>query len=130
MRGSVPPRCPRRALAIVLSSGRVLAGCAPGPGHEGALKCVPSFRVTPAGATGQPGPRLLTIPRSPADMPGNGLTFRAPVRRTVHERLATDRPSVPRARRSLLPVDIQAALEVSGFPVDVDVQRVKAGATN
>src|SRR5690348_1702261 len=110
MRGSVPPRCPRRALAIVLSSGRVLAGRAPlSWSKRERRKVVPSFRVTPAGPTGQPGPHLLRIPRSPANLAWNRLTFRAAVRRTVHERLATDRPAVPRARRSFLAVDVQAA---------------------
>ena len=65
------------------------------------------FQGVTGEADGQPGPRLLTIPRSPADLARNRLTFRAPVRRTVHERLATDRPAVPRARRSLLPVDVR-----------------------
>src|SRR5215211_3869505 len=106
MRGSVPPRCPRRALAIVLSSGRVLACRAPGPTERRKINCVPSFRVTPAGPGVNLGPHQLTIPRSPAGMARDRLAFGTPVRRTVHERLATNRAAVARTRRSLLAVDV------------------------
>ena len=87
----------------------------------------PVFQGDTGEADGQPGPHLLTIPPSPAHMARDRLTFGAPVRRTVHERLAADRPAVARTRRTLLSVDVQTPFEVTRFAVHVDVERIEAG---
>src|SRR6476619_4776127 len=56
------------------------------------------------------------------------LAAGAGVGRAVHERLAADRRPAPSARPALLAVGVERAVEVPRGAVDVDVERVEAGA--
>src|ERR1700759_4039314 len=56
------------------------------------------------------------------------LALGAAVRRAVHERVAADRGAAAGARLAFAAVDVQRAVEVAAFTVDVDVKRGKRGA--
>src|SRR4051794_27186414 len=65
---------------------------------------------------------------SPSRVPRHPLAMRASVGRAVHEMLSADQMSAAPAGQSLAAVHVQRTVEVATLAVDVDVERVEAGA--
>src|SRR5690606_15898237 len=79
---------------------------------------------------GEPYGRRAGGPGALRHGPRRPLTPGAVVAGPVHPGPAADRGAAAAAGQSFAAVGVQGAVEVAGFPVDVDVQAVEAGAAH
>ena len=110
-------RCGGGRRTLGMDARLAMHRCLPVCGHRPTGLAVTDWRHggNPPTRLGTPAPRAL-------------LALRAEERGAVHERDPADRRTAARARQALLAVRRQRAVEVARLAVDVDVERVEAGA--